>query len=150
MDQDLKANGRIIELKGKAIINGQIKGNILEHDLIIICTIIYNLNLIKGMDKVFIFGLMEGDMKAHMKMIRNMDLVYILGQMEENMKAIGQMESSMEVGSSFKVRRKEKEYGRKEKELNGWLIVILIVGISRNEVLFLTKLYFFLLISLLY
>ena len=64
------------------------------------------------MDKVFIFGLMEENTKAHMKMIRNMALEYILGRMEGNMKAIGQMESNMEAGSLPKEIRRKKEYGK--------------------------------------
>ena len=40
MAQNMKANGKIIELKVKELIFGQIKENILVHGLIIICNFI--------------------------------------------------------------------------------------------------------------
>lgn len=41
------------------------------------------------MEKVFIVGLMEEDIKDNIKMIRNMVKVFTFGQMAENTKEIG-------------------------------------------------------------
>jgi hypothetical protein len=48
------------------------------------------------MEKEFILGKMEGDMKENIIMTRNMDLVFILGPMGENMKVIGETVNNME------------------------------------------------------
>ena len=86
------------------------------------------------MDRECILGRMEGNMKALMKMIRSMDLEFIYGQMVASMKGTGKMENSMEMASLFKGKKEGREYGKKEKELNGLQIVILIVRILKNEI----------------
>ena len=123
MGQSMKASGRGIGLKVKALILGQIKGNIQVHGLIIIC-----------MGRVFIFGLMGGNMKVLMKMIKNKDLEFILGRMEENMKVIGLRENNMAVGSLFRAMKGGKVFGRKAKGLSGLKIALMkVIRILKND-----------------
>ena len=88
------------------------------------------------MDKEFILGLMVENMKELMKMIKNMDLAFIVELMEEDMKVIGLMVNSMEVDSLFKEIKRKKEFGIKEKELSGLMIVKkqTIIKIRKNSV----------------
>ena len=71
------------------------------------------------MDREFILGRMEGNMKALMKMIKRRDLEFIRGRMAGNTRAFGRRESNMEVGSLFKETKGGKEFGRRERESNG-------------------------------
>ena len=48
------------------------------------------------MEKVYMNGKMEEDMKDNINMIKNMDLVVINGQMVENILVIGEIVKDME------------------------------------------------------
>lgn len=55
------------------------------------------------MEKEYINGMMEENIKANIKMIRNMGKVYFIGQMEVNSKETGKMENKMELGFIFRM-----------------------------------------------
>ena len=62
------------------------------------------------------------------KMIKKKDIAFLLGLMEENMMEIGKMEDKM-VKDNFiilKLKNGKKEFGKKEKELNGQIEYFLI------------------------
>ena len=53
-------------------------------------------------------------------MIKSMDMGFLNGQMAENIKEIGNLVNSMEVGFMLAlIRKKNKENGKMEIELNG-------------------------------
>ena len=73
-------------------------------------------------------GLMVEGMKENTMMIKNKDLDYLRGQMGEDMRAIGKMENNMEKELTTLVKAKsKKENGRKEKELNGMVVVEVMI-----------------------
>jgi hypothetical protein len=77
--------------------------------------------IIKWMEKENLYGLMEENMLDIIKMIKKKDMAFLLGLMEENMMEIGKMEDKM-VKDNFiilKLKNGKKEFGKKEKELNG-------------------------------
>ena len=75
-------------------------------------------------EKVYIRGLMVNHIMDNMKMIENWDSELMFGQMEENMKDIGIIISNMEKEILHsKINKLEKVYGKKVKELNGWMKV---------------------------
>ena len=76
------------------------------------------------------------------KMIKSMALEFIHGLMVENMKVIGLMENSMAVDNLYKEMKEEKAFGKKEKELNGWLIALMKARILKNELSIIFILYY--------
>ena len=53
------------------------------------------------MEKAFIVGKMEGNMKENINMIKNMGSVFIFGLIKEGMKGSGNMANNMEKDSIF-------------------------------------------------
>lgn len=51
------------------------------------------------MEKVFLLGQMEKDMRVDIKMIKEKDLVHFIGVMEKYIKEILKMENKMEKGN---------------------------------------------------
>ena len=94
------------------------------------------------MAKEFMCGQMAESMKELTKMIKSMALEFIHGLMVENMKVIGLMENSMAVDNLYKEMKEEKAFGKKEKELNGWLIALMKARILKNELSIIFILYY--------
>lgn len=70
----------------------------------------------------FILGKMAENTKANTKRIKNMEKVSIHGQTEENMMENGQMEDSTEKANIYqKLVNLEKDSGKMEKEIDGWM-----------------------------
>ena len=75
---------------------------------------------IRCMEKVSLFGLMEGFMMENITWIKKKGLGSLCGQMEEDIKANGKMESRMaKENIQERINSKRKGYGFKGKEVNG-------------------------------
>ena len=70
------------------------------------------------MEKVYLLGLMEENMKGNIKTIKKKGLVYLNGQMAKNIEDNGKMVNKMEkVNFIFHLNKNgKKESGKKEKE----------------------------------
>ena len=90
MDQCTMETGLKTELKALENTNGKMAVCILENGKITICMV-----------KVFIPGLMEGDMKVNTKWIRNMALEFTSGQTDVYMKVIGSTASNTEQENTY-------------------------------------------------
>ena len=70
------------------------------------------------MEKVYLFGLMEENMKENIKMIKKKDLEYLNGQMVESLEDYGKMVNKMEKEKYiFQLSKNgEKESGKMVEE----------------------------------
>ena len=73
------------------------------------------------MEKGFLFGKIEVNMKGNIKMIKKKAMENLNGMEEKNIKDIGKMGNNM--GKEFciilRIKLGEKEFGKMEKGLNG-------------------------------
>ena len=58
------------------------------------------------MERAFLLGLMEENMKENIKMIKNMDTDVFIGVMENNIKGIGKMGKKMGRGKFIILKKK--------------------------------------------
>lgn len=74
------------------------------------------------MEKVFLFGLMDANIKDNMLMIKSKVMGNFLGQMEDLIKVFGKMVNKMEK-EYIKTNKtfKDKVFGIMERKLNGQL-----------------------------
>jgi hypothetical protein len=76
------------------------------------------------MEKVFLLGQMEKDMRVDIKMIKEKDLVHFIGVMEKYIKEILKMENKMEKGNILilEIMYGEEVIGLMEKRWIGYNI----------------------------
>ena len=70
------------------------------------------------MEKVYLHGLMEENMKGNIKTIKKKDLVYLTGQMVRSIEDKGEMVNTMEKANFIfhLIKNGKKESGKKENE----------------------------------
>jgi hypothetical protein len=90
--------------------NGQTEESMTVNGKIITCT-----------EKESTHGKMAEDMRETISMIGSTDSVYTPGKTEDNISGTGKMENNMVKEHIDKQEAKRrKEFGKMEKELNGW------------------------------
>ena len=95
--------------------------------------------IIKCMEKVNLFGQIEGLMKENIAMIKSMDMASFNGLTKEDMKVIGLMESNMEKEFTLQLQgNQKKENGKMERELDGYTKKMIV-----NQLMLLSTNYFF-------
>jgi hypothetical protein len=69
------------------------------------------------MEKVYLNGLMEGNILVIIKKIKNMDMEFLNGLMAKNIRGIGRMENRMAKGKIIilEIMFGQKDFGKMEK-----------------------------------
>jgi hypothetical protein len=118
MEVDIQENGMKIRYMASVYISGSMEEVLKALGLITIC-----------MDRVSMCGLMAVVMKVLMLKIKNMVLEFIHTPMVVLTKDSGQMVNNTVREPSLLHRvHKDKEFGKKEKESNGWMKIMIQIS----------------------